>query len=162
MYNIYGYGAAGYMANHMSNKQLNDNAAHAHTLGTLTSILRKEADSVSQITSICMKASEIATEMLLAMAVSGIMINVTHAGQNTNAKEKHSSQYTKNATSSNMLAVVEVKPKESPYQLGANDVPVKNTERKSHYVLRYRLAVYWTYDSPCTQPHHIRKYCTYP
>ncbi len=124
------------MANHMSNKQLKGNEAHAHTLGALTSILRKEADSVSKMTDICMKASEMATEMLLAMAVSGILINAAYAGQNTNAKEKHGLQYAKNATSSNMLAMAEVKPKESPYQLGANDVPVKNTERKSHYVLR--------------------------
>ena len=124
------------MANHMSNKQLNGNEAHAHTLGTLTSILRKEADSVSKITSICMKASEIATEMLLAMAVSGILINAAYAGQNTNAKEKHSLQYAKNATSSNMLAMVEVKPKGIAYPFVADSVPVKNTERKNHYVLQ--------------------------
>jgi hypothetical protein len=120
----------------MANKQLKDNGASVHTSGTFTSILRKEADSVSKITNICGKASEIAKEIMLAVTVSGIMINTAYAGQFPNAKEKHSSDYAKNTTHSNMLAMVEAKPKAAAYRLGTNAVSVKNTHWKSRYVLQ--------------------------
>jgi len=137
------------MANHITNKQLNGNGAYAHTLGALTSILRKEADSIAKMTNVCGKASEIAKEIMLAMAVSGIMINAAYAGQSPNAKEKHTSQYAKTTIRSDMLAMVEDKPKGTAYQLGPNNISVKNTDGKSHYVLKLPILEKWyAYPAP--------------
>ena len=124
------------MANYTANKQLKGHEAHTHTVGTLKSVLRKEADSLSKINELCGKASEIAQEVLLAMAVSGIMITAAYAGQNQASKENPRSDYNKNANTSKMLAMVEVKRKSSGYLPGTNNVSIKNTEGKRPYMLQ--------------------------
>ncbi|MCL5786836.1 MAG: hypothetical protein M1520_01380 [Candidatus Marsarchaeota archaeon] len=124
------------MANYTANKQLNGHEAHTHIMGALKSALRKESSPISKINELCGKTSEIAKEVLLAMAVSGIMITPTYAGQNPGLKEKPAPDYHKNANLSKTLAMVVTKPQKSEYLSETSNASIKGTDVTRIYKLQ--------------------------